>query len=137
MPHDVSIPMTVNACFRRVSSIQDPANRSPTAPRTSRAATTSAPQACLPPLAVTHSASCGRQSPATSSLPYSFVLAAQPRDQAAVVVDDEVACFQERDGARGIEEALSIRRRLWMVKGLRSLGHRTRSEQETRNDWVG
>ena len=138
MSHDVSISMTVNACFRRVSSILAPANHFPTVPHTSKAATTSTPQACPLPSAATPSASCGRQSPATSSLPYSSVLAVQRRDQAVVVEGDEVACFQEIDGARGIEEALSIRRSLWMVRGLRSLERRPRSKKETmRNDWSG
>ena len=65
------------------------------------------------------------------------MLAAQPRDQAAVVEDDEVACFRGIDGAREIEEALSIRRRLWMVRGLRSLGRRPMLQETMRNDWVG
>ena len=74
------------------------------------------------------SALCGRQWPATSSLLYSFVLAAQPLDQ-AVVEDDELVCSRETDGARGTEEALSTRRRLLMVKGLRSPGPRPRSNK--------
>ena len=90
----------------------------------SRAATTSAPQASLPILAATLSASCGRLSPAISSLPYSSALAAQRLGNQAVVVDDGGVCSQGIEGARGIEEALSIRRSLWMVKDLRSLGRR-------------
>ena len=75
------------------------------------------------------SASCGRQWPATSSLPYSFVLAAQRLvNQAVVEEEDEGACSRGIDGARGIEGALSIRRLLWMVKGLRSLGLRPGSK---------
>ena len=126
MSHDVSLPYK----NPRVFYAQASAKHFPTAPHTSKAATTSALQACLPPSAATPSASCGRQSPATSSLPYSFVLAARPLDQAAVVEDDEVACFHGIDGARGIEEALSIRRPLWMVRGLRSLGRRPRSKKQ-------
>ena len=52
------------------------------------------------------------------------MLAAQRLVNQAVVEDDEGACSREIDGARGIEEALLIRRLLWMVKGLRSLGRK-------------
>ena len=107
---------------------QASANQFSAAPHTSRAATTSTRQACLPLLAAMHSASCGRQWPATSSLPYSFVLAAQLLDQ-AVAEDDGLACSRETDGARETEAALSTRRWLWMVKGLRSPGLRLRSKK--------
>ena len=66
------------------------------------------------------SVSCGRLSPAISSLPYSYVRAAQRLGNQALVEDDGEVCSQRIDGARGIEEALSIRRSLWMAKGLRS-----------------
>ena len=68
------------------------------------------------------SASCGRQWHAISSLLYSFVLAAQRPGNQVVVVDDGGVCSRGIGGARGIEEALLIRRLLWMVRGLRSLG---------------
>ena len=122
--HDVSFPITIDA----FSMTQASADQFSAVPHTSRAAITSTPQACLPPLAAMHSALCGRQLLATSLLPYSFVLAAQPLVNQAVAEDDELACSRETDGARGTEEALSTRRPLWMVKGLRSLGHRPGSK---------
>ena len=102
------------------------------APHTSKAATTSAPQACLPLLAAMPSASCGRQWHAISSLPYCFVRAAQRLGNQAVVVDDGGVCSRGIDGARGIGEVLLIRRLLWMGKGLRSQGRSRPGSKKSR-----
>ena len=65
------------------------------------------------------------------------MLAAQRLGNQAVVVDDGGVCSQGIEGAREIEEALSIRRSLWMVKGLRSRERRPSWVQEARNvDWA-
>ena len=60
------------------------------------------------------------------------MLAAQRLGNQAAVVDDGGVCSQEIEGARGIEEALSIRRSLWTVKGLRSRERRPSWVQEVR-----